>query len=192
MTSSAPTRTLSFLAALHGMRGDAAREAIDRVLRRCSCKTDPETSSGAFLAAWKRRLASPPPCCTTRTWCCWTNPPPASTPVACPALRGIEDLRDQGKTVIYTTHYMEEAERLCDRIAIMDKDPAAGHGAPEAVAAPPWRRQRAQLEQPDTGAQAAHPGEPQAMLRQWLAAEPGAAEAHIGVRPRHRKTSSST
>lgn len=29
-------------------------------------------------------------------------------------------LKKAGKTVIYTTHYMEEAERLCDRIAIMD------------------------------------------------------------------------
>jgi ABC-2 type transport system ATP-binding protein len=32
----------------------------------------------------------------------------------------IEDLRSQGRTVIYTTHYMEEAQRLCDRVAIMD------------------------------------------------------------------------
>ena len=32
----------------------------------------------------------------------------------------IEELRRQGATVIYTTHYMEEAERLCDRIAILD------------------------------------------------------------------------
>ena len=29
-------------------------------------------------------------------------------------------LRDEGMTVLYTTHYMEEAERLCDRIGIMD------------------------------------------------------------------------
>jgi ABC-2 type transport system ATP-binding protein len=32
----------------------------------------------------------------------------------------IEKLHDEGMTIIYTTHYMEEAERFCDKIAIMD------------------------------------------------------------------------
>ncbi|MFC1920154.1 ABC transporter ATP-binding protein [Chloroflexota bacterium] len=32
----------------------------------------------------------------------------------------IEGLRDNGMTILYTTHYMEEADRLCDRIAIID------------------------------------------------------------------------
>ncbi len=32
----------------------------------------------------------------------------------------IEDLRDKGMSVLYTTHYMEEADRLCKRVAIMD------------------------------------------------------------------------
>jgi ABC-2 type transport system ATP-binding protein len=32
----------------------------------------------------------------------------------------LEKLIDQGKTILYTTHYMEEIERLCSRVAIMD------------------------------------------------------------------------
>uniref|UniRef100_A0A7C1JAM9 ABC transporter ATP-binding protein n=1 Tax=Caldilinea aerophila TaxID=133453 RepID=A0A7C1JAM9_9CHLR len=32
----------------------------------------------------------------------------------------VRQIRDQGKTVFLTTHFMEEAERLCDRVAIMD------------------------------------------------------------------------
>jgi ABC-2 type transport system ATP-binding protein len=33
----------------------------------------------------------------------------------------IESLRDGGTTILYTTHYMEEAQRLCSRVAIMDR-----------------------------------------------------------------------
>jgi len=32
----------------------------------------------------------------------------------------VRTMRDQGRTVVYTTHYMEEAARLCDRVAIID------------------------------------------------------------------------
>jgi ABC-2 type transport system ATP-binding protein len=32
----------------------------------------------------------------------------------------VEELKSRGRTIIYTTHYMEEAQRLCDRVAIMD------------------------------------------------------------------------
>ncbi len=32
----------------------------------------------------------------------------------------IEKLIQEGRTIVYTTHYMEEAQRLCDRVAIMD------------------------------------------------------------------------
>lgn len=33
----------------------------------------------------------------------------------------IERLHQQGKTIVYTTHYMEEAQRLCDRVGIIDQ-----------------------------------------------------------------------
>ena len=32
----------------------------------------------------------------------------------------VDELRSEGRTVVMTTHYMEEAEQLCDRVAIMD------------------------------------------------------------------------
>ncbi len=45
----------------------------------------------------------------------------------------IEALRAQGMTIIYTTHYMEEAERLCDRIAIVDHGRIIALGTKEAL-----------------------------------------------------------
>ncbi len=36
-------------------------------------------------------------------------------------LDGIKELRQKGATIVYTTHYMEEVETLCDRVIILDK-----------------------------------------------------------------------
>jgi linearmycin/streptolysin S transport system ATP-binding protein len=41
----------------------------------------------------------------------------------------VEQLRSEGTSIIYTTHYMEEAERLCDRIAIIDHGKIIASGA---------------------------------------------------------------
>ena len=47
----------------------------------------------------------------------------------------VERLREQGKTIILTTHYMEEAERLCDRIGIMDQGKIIALDAPRDLIA---------------------------------------------------------
>lgn len=45
----------------------------------------------------------------------------------------IRRLRDEGRTIVLSTHYMEEAEELCDRVAIMDKGLIAAIDTPEAL-----------------------------------------------------------
>ena len=42
-------------------------------------------------------------------------------------------LRSQGSTIILTTHYMDEAERLCDRLVIMDNGKILEEGSPKAL-----------------------------------------------------------
>lgn len=48
-------------------------------------------------------------------------------------LEGIEKLRDNGASVIYTTHYMEEVEQICDRIIIMDKGKIIAGGTSDSL-----------------------------------------------------------
>lgn len=45
----------------------------------------------------------------------------------------IKDIRDKGTTVILTTHYMEEAEILCDRVAIMDAGKIISMDSPDRL-----------------------------------------------------------
>jgi len=45
----------------------------------------------------------------------------------------IAGLREQGKTILITTHYMDEAERLCDRVAIVDHGRVIAQGPPKEL-----------------------------------------------------------
>ena len=53
----------------------------------------------------------------------------------------VESLRDDGMTILYTTHYMEEADRLCDRVGIIDYGRLIALGTP--------RELKARLGEPD-------------------------------------------
>jgi ABC-2 type transport system ATP-binding protein len=45
----------------------------------------------------------------------------------------IERFREEGRTVVLTTHYIEEAERLCDRVAIIDRGQVIALGTPREL-----------------------------------------------------------
>ena len=50
-------------------------------------------------------------------------------------LDGIKKLRDEGATIVYTTHYMEEVEMICDRIIILDKGKILAEGTTDELKA---------------------------------------------------------
>jgi ABC-2 type transport system ATP-binding protein len=45
----------------------------------------------------------------------------------------IRRIRSEGKTIVITTHYMEEAEELCDRVAIMDAGKIIANAPPQEL-----------------------------------------------------------
>src|SRR5690606_33243367 len=47
----------------------------------------------------------------------------------------VEQLRASGRTIVLTTHYMEEAERLCDRVAVVDHGRVIAQGTPRQLVA---------------------------------------------------------
>jgi ABC-2 type transport system ATP-binding protein len=47
----------------------------------------------------------------------------------------IEEFKAAGRTIVLTTHYMDEAERLCDRVAIMDHGKIISQGTPRELIA---------------------------------------------------------
>ncbi|AGY60103.1 nodulation ABC transporter NodI [Gloeobacter kilaueensis JS1] len=60
--------------------------------------------------------------------------------------RLVAELRAAGRGVVLTTHYMDEAERLCDRLLLMKNGEVVGEGEPEAVIAREVGREVAEVE----------------------------------------------
>lgn len=58
-------------------------------------------------------------------------------------LSSVETLSDEGMAVLYTTHYMEEAERLCDRVGIIDEGEVKAEGTRRELVAILGERDRA-------------------------------------------------
>jgi ABC-2 type transport system ATP-binding protein len=61
----------------------------------------------------------------------------------------VEGMKKAGRTVFLTTHYMEEAERLCDRVAIMDHGKILALDTPEGLVRSQFTERAIQFEAPE-------------------------------------------
>lgn len=107
--------------ALYGLSGTLLRErsfaALELVGLTERAKDKPETFSGGM----KRRLNIACALVHDPDILLLDEPTVGIDPQSRNAIfDNLETLKARGKTMVYTTHYMEEAERLCDRIVIMD------------------------------------------------------------------------
>ena len=112
---------LRFFASLYGYRGKALAERVDWALDFAGLTDRARDRVGAYSGGMQRRLnlaaalVHEPRVLLLDEPTVGVDPQSRNHLFAC-----IEQLRADGLTIIYTTHYMEEAQRLCDRVAIMD------------------------------------------------------------------------
>jgi ABC-2 type transport system ATP-binding protein len=112
---------LSLFGSLYGLSGASLRSAIARATEVVGLADRTKDRVGTFSGGMKRRLNLAAALLHDPKILLLDEPTVGVDPQSRNAIfSNLEDLKAQGKTLVYTTHYMEEAERLCDRIIIVD------------------------------------------------------------------------
>jgi len=122
---------LYFYARLRGLsRKDAKLRAQD-TLRWAKLEEHAAKNGHQLSGGMQRRLLMARALTTDPPILYLDEPTTGLDPQSRHALWGyISELKERGKTVILTTHYMEEAEKLCDRVIIIDRGKIIAEGTP--------------------------------------------------------------
>ncbi len=112
---------LLFWGGLYGLPRPALKQAIDEILQRVGLAERAREPVSRFSGGMKRRLNLAAGLVHRPRVLLLDEPTVGIDPQARNAiLEIIRDIARQGTTIVFTTHHLEEAEKLCDRIAIMD------------------------------------------------------------------------
>lgn len=116
-----PEENLSFFGKLYGLRGRVLRDRVDEVLELVSLVDRRRDRVESFSGGMKRRLNIAAGLLHQPALLILDEPTVGVDPQSRNAiLDSVGELGGTGLAVLYTTHYMEEAERLCDRVGIVD------------------------------------------------------------------------
>ncbi len=112
---------LALFAALYGLGGVERRKAVDEALDFVGLADRAKDKVAGFSGGMKRRLNIAAALLHDPQLLLLDEPTVGVDPQSRNAIfDNLETLKRRGKTLLYTTHYMEEAERLCDRLVIVD------------------------------------------------------------------------
>ena len=113
---------LRFFAQLQGLTRKHLQERIDWALAFVALGDRQKERSAGFSGGMKRRLNLACAAVHDPELLLLDEPTVGVDPQSRNHLfETVEQLKAAGKTIVYTTHYMEEAQRLCDRVAIVDQ-----------------------------------------------------------------------
>jgi ABC-2 type transport system ATP-binding protein len=116
------TENLHFFGTLYNLKGEALQQAIGSALELVGLAERSRSAVKTFSGGMKRRLNLAAALLHDPQILLLDEPTVGVDPQSRNAIfENLETLRRQGKSLLYTTHYMEEAERLCDRVVIIDQ-----------------------------------------------------------------------
>jgi ABC-2 type transport system ATP-binding protein len=127
---------LRFFGRLYGMGGAALAARVDEVLAVVGIADRADDRVEQYSGGMKRRLNIAAGLLHHPRLLVLDEPTVGVDPQSRNAiLEGVQQLGSAGMAVLYTTHYMEEAERLCDRIGIIDNGRLIAEGTREELIA---------------------------------------------------------
>jgi ABC-2 type transport system ATP-binding protein len=127
---------LTFFARMYGMRRAAAKDRVEEILRVIGLEERAKDRAKEYSGGMKRRLNIGIGLLHRPKLLILDEPTAGVDPQSRNSiLEAVGKLSEEGMAVLYTTHYMEEAERLCDRVGIIDLGELKAEGSQRELVA---------------------------------------------------------
>jgi ABC-2 type transport system ATP-binding protein len=138
---------LRFFGRMYGLAGHELDRRVDEVLEVVDLADRSGDRSSEYSGGMKRRLNIGLGLLNRPKLLVLDEPTVGVDPQSRNAILGsVERFREQGLAVLYTTHYMEEAERLCDRVGIIDEGKLMAEGTRRELVAMIGEQDRVSLQ----------------------------------------------
>ena len=125
---------LSFFGRIYGLKGSDLRQRVDDALKMVGLSDRAGDAIETFSGGMKRRVNIAAGLLHKPEVLFLDEPTVGVDPQSRNFIfENVESLNRDGLTVLYTTHYMEEAQRLCDRVAIIDQGQIIALDTPKAL-----------------------------------------------------------
>ena len=127
-------RNLFFFGRLYGLGGRKLKDRVNEVLELIGLTDRADEAISKYSGGMKRRINIGAGLLHKPAILFLDEPTVGVDPQSRNAIfEGVEKLNQLGMTIIYTTHYMEEAQRLCNRVAIMDEGKIVELNSPQGL-----------------------------------------------------------
>ena len=125
---------ISFFCSLYGFKGEELKKRTDKILEFVGLSDVENKLATNFSGGMKRRLNIACAVAHSPKLIIMDEPTVGIDPQSRNhILESVLKLRDEGATIIYTSHYMQEVDDICDRIAIVDKGKFIAEGTSQEL-----------------------------------------------------------